>query len=310
MKYRILGILLLTASLAFAQQEPEAEAGPSEQATLAEQATPAEQAAPAESADTQEQAESIDLAEPERTPEGYRIIRIETQETKVYKDSVNKVQKEKEIENRKPVPLKFSAGLMASIGFGGVFGKRDLHYYATDTSTGMFFGFQFTLGATALIPINQYNFAIRTGVLFEYADMPTQTDALDPLIIDRTKHGGLENRDDTNGNLTRGLLSIPVLIAMKTMKSPVMFDIGARFSIPLLEEMKERNTKDDLIDNGVRTPLDIALLVGGEIIVTPRFLVFAFFDVQMNEPYKKGFFVGISDIDSFGLKLGFIYNLF
>ena len=97
---------------------------------------------------------------------------------------------------------------------------------------------------------------------------------------------------------------------MKTMKSPVMFDIGARFSIPLLEEMKERNTKDDLIDNGVRTPLDIALLVGGEIIVTPRFLVFAFFDVQMNEPYKKGFFVGISDIDSFGLKLGFIYNLF
>ena len=66
---------------------------------------------------------------------------------------------------------------------------------------------------------------------------------------------------------------------------------------------------DDIVREGVRSPLDIALLVGGEIIVSPRFLVFAFFDVQMNEPYKEGFFVGIKDIDNFGLRLGLIYNL-
>jgi hypothetical protein len=173
----------------------------------------------------------------------------------------------------------------------------------------MFFGFQFTLGATALIPINQYNFAIRTGVLLEYADMPTQTEALHRILIDRTKNGGIEYREESDGNLTRALLSFPVLLAMKTMKSPVLFDIGARFSIPLIEDIKESSIKDDLIDNGVRSPLDIALLVGGEIIVSPRFLVFAFFDVQMNEPYKEGFFVGIKDIDNFGLRLGLIYNL-
>jgi hypothetical protein len=294
MKHYILGILLLAASLAFAQAEPDSEAVPGEQASLeesTEQTQPAEQTAP------------------ERTPEGYRIIRIDIQETKVYKDSVVKVQKEKELENREPVPLKFSVGLMSSIGFSGVFGQRDLHYYATDTTNGMFFGFQFTLGATALIPINQYNFAIRTGVLLDYADMPTQTDVLDRIMIDRTKNGGIEYREESDGNLTRALLSFPVLLAMKTMKSPVLFDIGARFSIPLIEDIKESSIKDDLIDNGVRSPLDIALLVGGEIIVSPRFLVFAFFDVQMNEPYKEGFFVGIKDIDNFGLRLGLIYNL-
>lgn len=294
MKHYILGILLLAASLAFAQAEPDSEAVPGEQASpeeSTEQTQPAEQTAP------------------ERTPEGYRIIRIDVQETKVYKDSVVKVQKEKELENRKPVPLNFSAGLMASIGFTGIYGERDLHYYATDSLSGMFFGFQFTLGATALIPINQYNFAIRTGVLLDYADMPTQTDVLDRIMIDRTKNGGVVYKEESDGNLTRALLSFPVLLAMKTMKSPVMFDIGVRFSIPLIEEIEERSTKDDLIDNGVRSPLDIALLVGGEIIVSPRFLAFAFFDVQMNEPYKEGFFVGIKDIDNFGLRLGLIYNL-
>jgi hypothetical protein len=198
---------------------------------------------------------------------------------------------------------------MASIGFTGIYGERDLHYYATDSLSGMFFGFQFTVGATALIPINQYNFAIRTGVLLEYADMPTQTEALHRILTDRTKNGGIEYREESDGNLTRALLSFPVLLAMKTMKSPVLFDIGARFSIPLIEDIKESSIKDDLIDNGVRSPLDIALLVGGEIIVSPRFLVFAFFDVQMNEPYKEGFFVGIKDIDNFGLRLGLIYNL-
>ncbi len=303
MKHYILGILLLATSLAFAQVEPEAET------ISTEQTAPIEQAAPEESAVTQEQAEPSDLAAPERTPEGYRIIRIDVQETKVYKDSVVKVQKEKELENRNPVSLNFSAGLMASIGFSGIFGRRDLQYYSSDTATGMFFGFQFTLGATALIPINQYNFAIRTGVLLEYADMPTQTDAWNPLIVNRTKKGEMEYLDESNGNLTRALLSFPVLVAMKTMKSPAMFDIGARVSIPLIEEIEESSIKDDLIDRGVRTSLDIALLVGGEIIVSPRFLVFAFFDVQMNEPYKKGFFVGINDIDNFGLQLGLIYNL-
>lgn len=294
MKHYILGILLLAASLAFAQAEPDSEAVPGEQASpeeSTEQTQPAEQTAP------------------ERTPEGYRIIRIGVQETKVFKDSVVKVQKEKELENREPVPLKFSVGLMSSIGFTGIYGERDLHYYATDSLSGMFFGFQFTLGATALIPINHYNFAIRTGVLLDYADMPTQTDVLDRIMIDRTKNGGVEYKEESDGNLTRALLSFPVLLAMKTMKSPVMFDIGARFSIPLIEEIEERSTKDDLIDNGVRSPLDIALLVGGEIIVSPRFLAFAFFDVQMNEPYKEGFFVGIKDIDNFGLRLGLIYNL-
>lgn len=298
MKHYILGILLLAASLAFAQDaSTDSASSATGSATVKE---PVEQAAPEEPAEQ---------TAPERTPEGYRIIRIDIQETKVYKDSVVKVQKEKELENRKPVPLNFSAGLMASIGFTGIYGERDLHYYATDSLSGMFFGFQFTLGATALIPINQYNFAIRTGVLLDYADMPTQTDVLDRIMIDRTKNGGVEYKEESDGNLTRALLSFPVLLAMKTMKSPVMFDIGARFSIPLIEEIEERSTKDDLIDNGVRSPLDIALLVGGEIIVSPRFLVFAFFDVQMNEPYKEGFFVGIKDIDNFGLRLGLIYNL-
>ena len=180
MKHYILGILL-TAAFAFAQDASTDSASSSTgSATVKE---PVEQTAIEEPAEQ---------AAPERTPEGYRIIRIDVQETKVYKDSVVKVQKEKELENRKPVPLNFSAGLMASIGFTGIYGERDLHYYAIDSLSGMFFGFQFTLGTTALIPINQYNFAIRTGVLLDSADMPPQTDVLDRIMIDRTKNGGVE----------------------------------------------------------------------------------------------------------------------
>ena len=81
MKHYILGILL-TAAFAFAQDASTSSATvkePVEQTAIEE---PAEQAAP------------------ERTPEGYRIIRITAPETKVYKDSVAEVKKAEEEAKR------------------------------------------------------------------------------------------------------------------------------------------------------------------------------------------------------------------
>ena len=270
MRYSIIGILLMAAVLVFAQEE-------------------------------------------ERTPEGYRIIRIDTEQAKVVKDSVEQAKKTAEIEkeeNREPVPFKFSIDAAASFGIRGIYGQFDTTYYVTDTSTGIVSGYDFQFGAMVLIPLTEYNFAIRTGVLLSHTTLYDDRPFLDPIRI-KQQQANWTDTVDFSGDISQWRLTMPLLIAMKTMKSPVFFEFGPQFSIPLYDKYNDRYNKADLIDNGTRTSLDLAMLIGGEAIVTPRFSINVYFAFSLNEPYKKDeFFVGVSDMSIFEMRLGLTYSLF
>lgn len=302
MKHYILGILLTVAS-AFAQDGLEP-AIPDEQAVPAEQTEPNDIAvAPAE------QAESTEQAAPERTPEGYRIIRIEAKQTKIYKDSVEQVRKLEAEKPHDPVPFKFSVGFAASIGLKALYGKYDLAIYATDTANGVVAGIDYQLGAAVLIPLTEYNFAIRTGVLFDYTSLTSSRTTNDPLFVDelRIKYSVMGNKieEEFSGEISQGRLAIPLLIAMKTMRSPAMFEIGPQFSIPLFDKYDDGSYKVDLIDNGTRASLDLAIVIGGELYVSPTFLINVYLAIATNDPYKTDdFFVGVSNMSLFELKIG------
>jgi hypothetical protein len=244
--------------------------------------------------------------EEERTPEGYRIIHINAEETKVYKDSVENVKKIEAEKARVPIPFSFSVGVTASLGIKDLLGQYDRSIYTTDTANGVVFGYDFQIGATALIPLLEYNFAIKTGALFNYTSlMSARIDLLDPLQFKHTEYGNQEVTSDFRGDISQGRLTIPVLIAMKTMKSPAMFEIGPQFSIPLFDKYDDGAYKIDLIDKGIRASLDVAMVIGGEIYVNPKFLVNVYMAIATNDPYKTDeFFVGVSNMSLFELRIG------
>ena len=313
MKYSIFGILLI-ATLAFAQEGSDPVI-PDEQAAQAEQISSEEQASPEEATAPVEQADFTEQAAPERTPEGYRIIRIASEETKVYKDSVKKVEIEKNTKPHDPVPFNFSAGLAASIGLKAMYGKYDKTLYMTDTAKGVVAGYDFQFGASVLIPLTEYNFAIRTGVLLNYTNLTSSRQTDDRLFVDELRiklnEAGTEFERDFKGEISQVRLTIPLLIAMKTMRSPAMFEIGPQFSIPISDKYDDGYYKIDLIDNGIRASLDMAIVIGGEVYVSPKFLINAYVAVAMSDLYKnEDFFVGVTNTSPIEMKLGLIYNLF
>ena len=295
MKHYILGILLIAAS-AFAQEGLE-QTAPEEPATIQEVAEPAEQTTP------------------DRTPEGYRIIRINVEQTEAYKDSVEKVKKIEAQKPHDPVPFNFSVGFSASIGLKAVYGKYDNSLYMTDTANGIIAGMDLQFGAAVLIPLTEYNFAIKTGILLNHTNLSSSRVTDDPVNVDqlRIKHKemGNEHEEDFNGEISQWRLTIPLLIGVKTMRSPAMFEIGPQFSLPLFDEYQGRSYKEDLIDSGVRSSLDIAILIGGEVYVTPKFLINVYLAIAMNDLYKtEDFYVGVTNTSMMELRIGLTYSLF
>ena len=309
MKHYILGILL-TAAFAFAQDASTDSASSSTgSATVKE---PVEQATPEETAVTQEQVEPVaqelsepaEQAAPERTPEGYRIIRITAPETKVYKDSVAEVKKAEEEAKRETVPFKFSLGPMATLGYRSISGISDLNYYSVDSVFTMFSGLSSQIGIALLIPLSEYNFAIRTGVLFGYTSL---------IAHDYTQYYRstlYENDDWSDASLTQMRVSIPLLLAMKTRVSTAMFELGAQVSFPIVDEMSNYGKKTDLIDEGFRASVDVSLLFGIEIFVTKRLSISALLEIQLNDTYNNDIFIGVNDVSYFDIKVGATYAVF
>ena len=310
MKHYILGILL-TAAFAFAQDASTDSASSSTgSATVKE---PVEQAAPEETAIAQEQAEPAEQtaieepaeqAAPERTPEGYRIIRITAPETKVYKDSVAEVKKAEEEAKRETVPFKFSFGPMATLGYRSISGISDLNYYSVDSVFTMFNGLSSQIGIALLIPLSEYNFAIRTGALFGYTS---------PIANDYSefyRSATYESDEWGDASLTQMRVSIPLLLAMKTRVSTAMFELGAQVSFPIVDEMSNYGKKTDLIDEGFRASVDVSLLFGIEIFVTKRLSISALLEIQLNDTYNNDIFIGVNDVSYFDIKVGATYAVF
>ena len=306
MKYSILGILLFAVALTHAQVDSDqALENTQNDSALVETVT---KEAPADTLIAEEVS-----AEPERTPEGYRIIRIIVEDTKQYKDSVTKVEKDR-IEAEKPtIPFRFQVGLLASIGAKEFFGKDKYAYYDRDRTSGsiepvtLFYGYPLNIGLLATIPLTEATFAIKVGALYEFTYLihnenfflKTEHSAKSPWFEEN-------NRDPEHGNITQMRVSFPLLFALKGRTIPAMLDVGSKISIPIKDEYKSV----DFIDEKSRTPVDVAFLFGGTFIINKYFSLIAHFEVQTQDVYEDEVFVGVSNIMLIGMHAGLVFTPF
>ena len=306
MKHLILSILFFNAILAYAQEdsEPLTEATQNDSA-LVETATVSEP--PAESANVEETAN-----EPERTPEGYRIIRIGVEDTKQYKDSVAKVEKEIEEAKKPTIPFRFTASLMATIGYKGLVGNDPYRYYCDPMQrdqdpVSLFHGFPFEVGLLGVIPLSEATIAIKIGALYEY----TYLLALEDFFLKSNESSDnpwleKQQREPEHGNITQMRVSFPMLLALKGRSSPAMFEIGLKLSIPILDEYESVN----FVDYNLRPTVDVGYLIGATVIINKYFSIIGHLEIQPSDVYDDKLFVGVPDIMLVAYRIGVLFTPF
>lgn len=233
----------------------------------------------------------------ERTPEGYRIIRIDKEQTKTYQDSV--------AEQRKPsVNFRLTWGFMFSVGYKAILGSVDYDYFRRvnnvgDSST-FFQGAPIQFGVAAWIPLNQYNFAFRMGLLYESTYLFCKNDL---LFNDPENPGNLKKE---RGHIIQGRIVVPLVVAIKPRTSPFMFELGTQISIPVMDEYESV----DLMDKGLRASVDVAILLGAHVFLNHYVALDLLWEIQPKKVYDDDFLVGVSDMIAAGIKLGVVFTPF
>jgi hypothetical protein len=316
MKHITLSILLFSAAFVFAQENSEQ---PQLEDSSAEQSVPTDSSATEDSAsaetatlETAPEQSPADEALPERTSEGYRIIRIKKSETKVYQDSVKRVEKETEEAQKPTVPFRFEVGLLASIGVKGVFGSDQYRYYnrnnnKDENTVTLFHGYPVNVGLIATIPLTEATVAIKVGAQYEFTYLIYNEDFfLKTSNSDTSPWFEEKNREPEHGNITQMRVSFPLLFALKGRTTPAMFEVGSKISIPIQDEYKSV----DFVDHNIRPDVDVALLLGGTFIINKYFSLITHLEVQLNDVYDDELFIGVSNIGLFGVHAGIVFTPF
>jgi hypothetical protein len=152
-------------------------------------------------------------------------------------------------ELRGLIPLKFTFGLQGFIG--NEFLSGDNGRYEYDSYSGL----TWNVGAFALIPLDEYNMAIKTGVMFEH---------------DKVSNSFGYNVDGKYGEyratFNQYRISIPLLLSLKGAKSNLHFDVGVQPSFAVSDNFKLKSsgktTKFDMMDKDYRSAIDWSIVVG------------------------------------------------
>lgn len=313
-------ILLFAAVFAFAQEDSTQPALESNEETSSEEAVSTDSSATennalAETATLETPAEESPAASevlPERTPEGYRIIRIESSETKVYKDSVKQVERQIEEDNKPTIPFRFTASLMATIGGKMLSGDDPHRYYDRSNDkeidpVTLFHGFPFEVGLLATIPLTEATIALKVGALYEYTYLKA-----DEKVFLKTSESSdnpwreAQEREPEKEHITQMRVSFPLLLALKGRSTPAMFEIGSKISIPIQDEYKSVN----LVDYDLRPTVDVAFLVGGTAIVNKYFSITGHIEIQPPDFYDDELFVGVPNIMLIAYRIGVLFTPF
>lgn len=316
MKHITLSILLFTAAFVFAQENSEQQPleDSSSQEAVSTDSTASEDSALAETAslETAPEQSPADEALPERTSEGYRIIRIKKSETKVYQDSVKRVERETEEAQKPTIPFRFEVGLLASIGVKGIFGSDQYRYYnrnnnKDENTVTLFHGYPVNVGLIATIPLTEATVAIKVGAQYEFTYLFYNEDFfLKTSNSDTSPWFEEKNRDPEHGNITQMRVSFPLLFALKGRSTPAMFEVGSKISIPIQDEYKSV----DFVDHNIRPDVDVALLLGGTFIINKYFSLITHLEVQLNDVYDDELFIGVTNIGLFGIHAGIVFTPF
>ena len=313
-------ILLFAAVFAFAKEDSTQPALESNEETSSEENVASdtettENTALVETATLETPAEESPAASevlPERTPEGYRIIRIERAETKVYKDSVKQVERQIEEDKKPTIPFRLTASLMATVGYKALLGDDPHRYYDRSNDkeidpVTLFHGFPFEVGLLATIPLTEATIALKVGALYEY----TYLIADEEFFLKTSESSDnpwreAQEREPEKEHITQMRVSFPLLLALKGRSTPAMFEIGSKISIPIQDEYKSVN----LVDYDLRPTVDVAFLVGGTVIVNKYFSITGHIEIQPPDFYDDELFVGVPNIMLVAYRVGVLFTPF
>ncbi len=321
MKHITLGVLLFATTFVFAQENSEqpqpAESSTEELASTDSSVT--ESSATDDSAlvqtatlETAPEESPADEALPERTLEGYRIIRIQKTETKAYKDSVAKVEKEIEEAKKPTIPFRLTASLMATVGYKGLTGNDPYRYYDRSNNkeidpVNLFHGFPFEVGLLATIPLTEATVAIKIGALYEYTYLIAQ----EKYFLKTNESNASpwfeeKNREPEKEHITQMRVSFPLLFALKGRSTPAMFEVGTKISIPIQDKYKSIN----LVDYNLRPSVDVGYLIGATVIINKYFSIIGHLEIQPSDVYDDKLFVGVPDIMLVAYRIGVLFTPF
>jgi len=137
-------------------------------------------------------------------------------------------------ELRGLIPLKFTFGLQGFVG--NEFLSGDNGRYEYDRYSGLFW----SVGAFALIPLDEYNMAFKTGLAFEHDNVANS-------YSDKVNGEYHEYR----ASISQYRLSVPLLLSLKSAKSNLFFDVGVQPSFSLADKLKVK----ELDSSGSKTPI-------------------------------------------------------
>jgi len=150
------------------------------------------------------------------------------------------------------IPFQFTFGVQGFIG--GAFLSGDNGRYEYDRYSGVFW----SVGAFALFPLDRYNMALKTGVMFEHDKVNnTYNDVYSDVF------------GEWRVSFSQYRISIPMLLSLKGAKSNLYFDVGVQPSFAVGDKMRlkyskdsSQNRKEDMIDNDSRQILDWSIVLG------------------------------------------------
>ena len=149
------------------------------------------------------------------------------------------------------IPLKFTFGLQGFVGSAFLSGDNGRYEYDR------YSGLTWSVGAFALFPLDEYNMAFKTGVLFEH---------------DRVSNSYSDTYNETFGeyrtSFSQYRISIPLLLSLKSARSSFYFDVGVQPAFAVADKFKLKssdkkiNIKQDMMDDDYRSTIDWSIVFG------------------------------------------------
>ena len=203
-------------------------------------------------------------------------------------------------ELRGLIPFQFTFGVQAFIG--GAFLSGDNGRYEYDRYSGIFW----SVGGFALFPLDEYNMALKTGVIFEH---------------DKVSNSYNEVYKETYGewrvSFSQYRISVPMLLSLKGAKSNLYFDVGVQPSFAVGDKFRMRyskdhslNRKDDMLDNDSRQALDWSIVLGFGVRAN-RYVGFdARFNWGINNQYEDYDHWSVNNLSSKSFTVGATFYAF
>ena len=112
-------------------------------------------------------------------------------------------------------------------------------------------------GAFALFPLDEYNMAIKAGVMFEH-----------DKVLNTYNYVYKETYGEYRVTFSQYRISLPILLSLKSARSSIFFDVGVQPSFATADKFKLKasdksvNIKEDMMDNDCRSAIDWSIVFG------------------------------------------------